>query len=40
MPPEHLDRALADLKSGIAGALSGMPSHQAFLDNYCSAATP
>jgi tryptophan 7-halogenase len=36
MPKEHLDQALRDLKSGIDRAVSSMPSHQTFLDSYCS----
>ncbi len=40
MPPEHLNRALNDLKSRIDAGTGGMPSHNAFLDSYCSAVRP
>jgi tryptophan 7-halogenase len=36
MPREHLDRALGDLKAAIDKAVAEMPSHQAFLEEYCS----
>ena len=39
MPPAQLRRALDDLKGNIARAVEGMPSHQAFLDRYCPAAS-
>ena len=39
MPPGQLRQALTDLKSGIAGAVAKMPSHQEFLDHYCAAPT-
>jgi tryptophan 7-halogenase len=35
MPPEHLDQALRDLKTGIKNAIKDMPSHQAFVESYC-----
>ncbi|MEO9132063.1 MAG: tryptophan halogenase family protein, partial [Sphingomonas sp.] len=37
MPPGQLRQALTDLKTGIAGAVAKMPSHQTFLDQYCAA---
>jgi tryptophan halogenase len=38
MPPEQLRGALADLSANIARAVSGLPSHQAFLQRYCGIA--
>ena len=37
MPPGQLRQALADLKANISGAVAKMPSHQEFLNRYCSA---
>lgn len=37
MPPGQLRQALADLKANITGAVAKMPSHQEFLNRYCSA---
>jgi len=37
MPPGQLRQALADLKANIAGTVAKMPTHQAFLDQYCAA---
>jgi tryptophan halogenase len=34
MPPEQLRRALDDLKGNIARAVTRMPSHQEFVDQY------
>ena len=36
MPPQQLKQALEDLKRNIAGAVSRLPQHQAFLDAYCA----
>jgi len=36
MPAGQLQRSLGDIKARIAAQLTGMPSHQAFLDNYCA----
>lgn len=36
MPPQQLKQALDDLKRNIAGAVSRLPQHQAFLDHYCA----
>ncbi|WP_299014241.1 tryptophan halogenase family protein [uncultured Caulobacter sp.] len=36
MPPQQLRQALDDLKRNIAGTLSRLPQHQAFLDAYCA----
>lgn len=33
---EHMQRALGDLKGNIASAVARMPTHQAFLDQYCT----
>jgi tryptophan halogenase len=33
---ERLRRALESLKNNIAGAVTGMPGHHEFLENYCS----
>ena len=32
---EHLRRAFADVRDGIAGTVARMPTHQAFLEQYC-----
>ncbi|MEI9850920.1 MAG: tryptophan halogenase family protein [Sphingomonas sp.] len=37
--PEQLRAALASLRTNIASAVAGMPSHQDFLDSYCPATT-
>ena len=37
MGTTHLREALGDLKANIARAVAGMPAHQSFLDQYCSA---
>jgi tryptophan halogenase len=37
MPPEQLKQALGDLSGNMARAVSGLPSHQAFIDKYCAA---
>jgi tryptophan halogenase len=39
MSDGRLKQALADLSRGIAARVGAMPSHQAFLDGYCDAAT-
>jgi tryptophan halogenase len=31
-----MQRALGDLKGNIASAVARMPTHQAFLDQYCT----
>ena len=36
MPPPQLKAALEDLKRNIAGAVTRLPQHQAFLDSYCA----
>ncbi|MBO9544842.1 tryptophan halogenase family protein [Caulobacter sp.] len=36
MPPQQLKAALEDLKRNIAGAVTRLPQHQAFLDSYCA----
>ncbi|WP_066680463.1 tryptophan halogenase family protein [Caulobacter sp. CCH9-E1] len=36
MPPQQLKQALDDLKRNIAGTVSRLPQHQAFLDAYCA----
>jgi tryptophan halogenase len=36
MPPQQLQQALSDLKRNIAGAVTRLPQHQAFLDAYCA----
>ncbi|ATC23956.1 tryptophan 7-halogenase [Caulobacter vibrioides] len=38
MPPQQLKQALDDLKRNIAGTVSRLPQHQAFLDHYCAPA--
>ncbi|HWT51510.1 MAG TPA: tryptophan halogenase family protein [Caulobacter sp.] len=38
MPPQQLKQALDDLKRNIAGTVSRLPQHQAFLDAYCAPA--
>ena len=37
MGSTNLQQALGDLKANIARAVAGMPMHQSFLDQYCSA---
>ena len=38
LTPEDLRGALGDLSAGIAKAVANMPTHQAFLDQYCGAS--
>ncbi len=35
MPAGRLEQALGDLRNGIRNAVSGMPSHRAFVESYC-----
>jgi tryptophan halogenase len=37
MSPEQLRGALTDLRTNIANAVARMPTHQEFIDSYCSA---
>ncbi|GAA0325438.1 tryptophan 7-halogenase [Sphingomonas oligophenolica] len=37
MPPGRLRQVLADLKASITSTVAAMPSHQEFLNRYCSA---
>jgi tryptophan halogenase len=40
MPVDQLGRALGDLRTNIDRAVSGLPTHQAFVDGYCREAPP
>ncbi len=35
LPPDQLRQALTDLKTNIANAVTRLPSHQAFIAQYC-----
>lgn len=38
MPKEHLARSFVDLKRAIDAAVQALPSHQTFVESYCSTA--